>query len=314
MQTSRNIGILLAFACLLILGIMPLLSNARPQGSDGLSFAIWLTFWQLAAALPLFLFEHFTRKKLPSTMNRQNATLNTGVIALISGCLFGLATYIYVVAAEKAGAVNFIVALQAYPLTALLAEAVFLGRRKSLLEVAFTCLTVMALVYLLTGGTFALKEASPWTALALLVPVLWTIAHLLLRQVLLAAQATPSQVTVSRLVISGLFLLALHALTGEDGALLLGFENRAFVLAAVSLGFAYYAELLLWFYAMRHIDVSLGSSITVPAPAVTMLVSAMLLKQPVQTYQVITMLVASAGIYGLLLAGKKRENAEGRKS
>jgi drug/metabolite transporter (DMT)-like permease len=111
MQTSRNIGILLAFTCLLILGIMPLLSNARPQGSDGLSFAIWPTFWQVAAALPLFLFEYFTRKNHPSSMSWQNVTMNTGIIALISGCLFGLATYIYLVAAEKAGAVNFMLAL-----------------------------------------------------------------------------------------------------------------------------------------------------------------------------------------------------------
>jgi hypothetical protein len=76
-----------------------------------LSFAIWPTFWQVAAALPLFLFEYFTRKNHPSSMSWQNVTMNTGIIALISGCLFGLATYIYLVAAEKAGAVNFMLAL-----------------------------------------------------------------------------------------------------------------------------------------------------------------------------------------------------------
>lgn len=54
MDKSRSIGVALAFFCLVPLGVMPTGSNARPAGSDGLAFAIGLTFWQLVAALPLF--------------------------------------------------------------------------------------------------------------------------------------------------------------------------------------------------------------------------------------------------------------------
>ena len=84
----------------------------------------------------------------------------------------------------------------------------------------------------------------------------------------------------------------------------------AFQRAAFVMGVAYYLELILWFYAMRHIDVSVGSSVTVPAPAVTMLISIVVLGETVQTYQIVAMCVIALGMYGLLLAG--RRTAHGR--
>ena len=71
------------------------------------------------------------------------------------------------------------------------------------------------------------------------------------------------------------------------------------------LGVAYYTELVLWFHAMRHIDVSVASSVTVPAPAVTMLISVALLGGSVERYQIWAMIVIALALYGLLLAGKR---------
>jgi drug/metabolite transporter (DMT)-like permease len=57
---------------------------------------------------------------------------------------------------------------------------------------------------------------------------------------------------------------------------------------------------------MRHIDVSLASSVTVPAPAVTMLLAVLFLRGEVAAYQVAAMAVIAVGMYGLLLAGRRR--------
>ena len=43
------------------------------------------------------------------------------------------------------------------------------------------------------------------------------------------------------------------------------------------LGLVYYLELIFWFYAVRHIDVSVASSITVPWPALTMVLAVLVL-------------------------------------
>ena len=309
MTASPSKGIAFAFICLVILGVMPILADSRPAGSDGLAFAIWLTFWQLVAGLPLFLIEAAGSRRAarngiadPGSRRIEGRTV---AIALLTGAIFGVSTYMYVVAARAAGPVSMVIALQAYPLFAIVLEAIFLGKRKSPAELAFTALLLAALYYLTTEGSFRITDISWWTAYALGIPLLWTIAHILLRQVLAGAKVTPSQITVSRLVISGLFLLALYAVVGEPGALAAGMFDRTFQSAAFLLGIAYYLELLLWFHAMRHIDVSLASSVTVPTPAVTMLITVLVLGGGVETYQVMAMIVIGLALYGLLIAGRR---------
>lgn len=285
---------------------MPILSNARPAELGGLTFTIWLTFWQLVASLPLFAIERAGAKKRAKT-DAPKLTTKAIAIALLTGAMFGLSTWMYVVAAEKAGPVNMIIALQAYPLFAMIIEAAFLGKRKTAAEIGFTLLMIAAIVYLTTEGTFRVSEISWWSAFALGIPMLWAIAHILIRQVLVSAQVTPNQITVSRLVISGVFLLALYGVSVADGTLTAALTDLSFQRAAIVMGLAYYVELILWFNAVRHIDVSLASSITVPAPAVTMLIAVAILGEAVETYQVLAMIVVFVAMYGLLLAGRRAE-------
>ncbi|MCZ8546824.1 DMT family transporter [Mesorhizobium qingshengii] len=306
LQKSPIVGSVLAFACLVILGAMPVLANARPTGSDSLAFAIWLTLWQLAAALPLFGVERASKAQVTTTDLPPTARIRLGAIALFTGAMFGMSTYLYVVTAERAGAVSMVIALQAYPLFAMLLEAVFQGKRKSPAEIGFTLIMIASLVYLTTGGTFKIAEVSWWSVTALAIPLLWSIAHLLLKAILETMPVTPSEVTVSRLVISGVFLVLVQAGLGESELLAATFSDLAFQRAAMVLGIAYYLELILWFYAMRHIDVSLASSITVPAPAVTMLISVTMLGEAVAPYQVAAMAIIVAAMYAMLLASRRR--------
>lgn len=305
MSASPGTGIVYALACLLILGGMPLLADARPAGSDGLSFSIWLTVWQLVASLPLFLAERRRARRAPAPSAAPRIARRAVAIALLTGVMFGLSTYMYVVAARQAGPVSMAIALQAYPLFAILVEAIFLGKRKTPAELAFTALLLAALYYLSTGGSLRVTDISWWSVFALGIPLLWTIAHTLLRGVLATTPVTPNQVTVSRLVISGVFLLAVYAVAGEPGTLAAGLASPGFQTAAMLLGLAYYLELVLWFHAMRHIDVSLASSVTVPAPVLTMLISVVVLGETVETYQIMAVIVIAAALYGLLLAGRR---------
>jgi len=307
MASSRQTGILFAFLCLGILGAMPILANQRPASSDDLGFAIWLTFWQILAGLPLFFLE--LRRGKSASQAPWRLPMRAILIALLTGAMFGIATYMYVVSARKAGAVSMAIALQAYPLFAIVLEAVFQGKRKTRTEIAFTFLLLAALFYLTTEGTFRIAEVSWWSAFALGIPLLWASAHMMLRGILTSLPVTPNQVTVSRLVLSGICLLLIQAAFGREGAIAQGLLDPAIQRAAIVLGLAYYLELLLWFHAMRHIDVSVASSITVPTPAVTMLITVVILDGSVETYQIAAMGVIVVAIYGLLLAGRSTRQA-----
>ncbi len=94
-------GVVLSLVSLLLLGIMPIISNSRPMEIDALSFALYLSIWQLIFSVPVLFLD---------------------------------------------GAVSAAIAIQAYPLFAILWESIFLNRKKSIGELFFTILLIAGLL------------------------------------------------------------------------------------------------------------------------------------------------------------------------
>jgi drug/metabolite transporter (DMT)-like permease len=303
-------GIAFAFGSLMILGIMPVIANSRPGTFDALSFAFFLSVWQLAASLPLLTRELASPNKgifqahLGPALRRR-----TIAIIVLTGAIFGLSTYVYVLAVEKAGAVSAAIAIQAYPLFAILWESLFLKRRKTALELLFTAVLLGALYMLATGGTGRIAGFSPWFAVALGVPFLWSVAHVIIREVLIRTPITPAQVTFFRVLVSVVVLGSVVLVVQGPGRMAADLGNLEFQGFALLMGVVYYLELIVWFYAVRSIDVSLASSITVPWPAVTMVLAVPVLGEPVAPYQVVILAVVVASLYGLLYAGARKRRA-----
>lgn len=264
---SPKTGIALAFVCLLILGMLPIIASSRPAGFGALGFAFFLSVWQAAAALPVCLLERATGEKGILAAGPA-AGLKTRAIMIIlgTGIIFGLSTYVYVLAVEKAGPVSTAIAIQAYPLFAILWETLFLKRDKSPLELCFTALLLMAMTFLATGGTWQIAGFSPWFLVALAIPFLWSIAHVIIKEVLDRTPITPAQVTAVRVVISALFLGGLLVATAGPQAIAASATRLDYQIVAAAMGLVDYIELLVWFYAVRSIAVSLAGSITLACP------------------------------------------------
>ena len=299
-----------ALACLVLLGVMPIISNSRPAASSALTFAVFLSLWQLLFSLPLLLAG--LTAKTPRHRGIFAAHLGWDVkrrtIAVIlgTGMIFGLSTFTYVFAVEKAGAVSAAIAMQSYPLFAILLETLFLKRRKSALELLFTLTLMISLTYLATGGTWSVKGLSGWLLLALSIPFMWSVAHIIVREVMGRTPITPAQITFFRVLISALFLGAVLLIAEGPGAFAAALQDRHFQSAALVMGLVYYLELIFWFYAIRSIDVSLASSITIPWPALTMVLAVIFLGEPVATYQIVTFVLVAASIYGLMFAAARK--------
>lgn len=302
---SKRIGAGHALVCLILLGAMPLLAAARPAEVPALTFTVLLTVWQIASGLPLMIVEW--RSGAARTLSPGSLSGREWGVALLTGAMFGLSTWLYILAATRVGPVNFIILLQSYPLIASLMEFLVLGEKRGRAELALTAVMIAAIIYLVTGGTFTLAQVSPWSLLVLCIPILWSSAHMMLRRLLVKARMTANQVTVSRLLISLVFLILAALVTGEGPVLLAGAVDMRTQLPAAVFGAVYYLELLFWFLAMRHIPVSLASSITVPAPALTMAASILLLGQDIAAYQVVAMAVIGASLYMLLYLETRRK-------
>lgn len=289
----------LPFICLLILGAMPVLSNSRPQDSDALGFSFFLSVWQTIFALPLFYAQLRQGKKgildpsLPAAVKKR-----AGYISVITGIMFGLATWCYVLSLKQAGTANAAIAIQSYPLFAILTEMVMLKQKKSGKEILATGGLVAALYYLSTGGTWQLYGLSIWILVALCVPVLWSIAHVLIREELQTCPITPAQVTFFRVLVSTLFLGGLLLIRAPGR--MAGLFEPAIVPYAMGMGLLYYLELVIWFYAIRQISVSVASAITTPWPGVTMVLSWFVLKETIHGYQIQAFAAVVFFVYVLL--------------
>lgn len=309
-KSQPEIGVVFAIVCLTILGAMPVISNSRPVAFEALSFAFFLSVWQLLFSLPLLFREIRSANKgifeadLAPRLKRRTIT-----IILLTGAIFGLSTYVYVLTIEKAGAVSAAIAIQAYPLFAILWETIFIKRRKTALELFFTLLLLAALYYLATSGTWRIEGFSPWFGVALAIPFLWSVAHVIIKEVLDRTPITPAQVTFFRVLVSAVFLGIVLALVTGRRVMVDDLINLDFQKFALIMGLVYYLELIFWFYAVRDIDVSVASSITVPAPALTMVLAIVFLGDAVAVDQVVSLGVVALSIYGLLFAGARKRRA-----
>lgn len=310
MSPRSGHGVTLALVCLCLLGAMPIIANSRPAEFSALSFALFLSIWQILFGLPLFLWEiRSGNSGIFSASSQERRTLRTVTVTLLTGMMFGLSTYLYVLGVEKAGAVSAAIAIQAYPLFAILWETVFLKRRKTPVELVLTLVLVVTLYYLGTGGSWRIDGFSPWFVVALGVPFLWSIAHVIIKEELGRTAITPAQVTLFRVVISAVFLACVLALAGPDRFLEPLTRPDLQIFAAI-MGLVYYLELVVWFYAVREIDVSLASSITAPWPALTMVLAVVFLGDRIEPHQLVAFFIAIAAIYGLIAAGMRKQRAQ----
>jgi len=304
--SSTTRGILFALTCLMLLGMMPVISNSRPAEIGALGFAFALSVWQVVFALPVFAIELFGRNKGIFAARLSVAERwRFPAMAVLTGAMFGLSTYLYVLGIQNAGAANGAIALQAYPLFAIIIEALFLRQRRTRTELGLTAIMLMALYYLGTGGTWAMSGLDVWFLITLLVPLLWAAAHIIIRLEFARVPVTPAQVTFFRVAISTSILFAVVAIVEPQSLATLATTAVLRPMSAL-MGLVYYLELVSWFYAIRHIAVSFASTITTPWPVLTMILAVLLLGDTIALYQIGALVVVIACIYGLMLAGLRQ--------
>jgi drug/metabolite transporter (DMT)-like permease len=311
MKSNIKTGIVLSFVSLILLGIMPIISNSRPMEIGALNFALYLSVWQLIFATPVLLIEYrYANRGILDAHLSGRLKRKTVLIILATGALFGISTFVYVLALEKAGTVSASIAIQAYPLFAILWETIFLNRKKTAAELLFTFLLIVGLYYLGTNGTWLIEGLSYWFIFALSVPLIWSVAHVIIKEVLDKTPITPAQVTFFRVLVSVIVLFTMSVTINGFSQVARLTANSVFQMYAAAMGFVYYLELINWFYAVKHVDVSVASSITTPWPVVTVILAIIFLHESIAFHQVVTLVIVFISVYGILLSGKKKRDME----
>ena len=159
---------------------------ARPAEFSALSFAFFLSLWQLVFSVPtacktahLHGQGHLQRQTPLKTQAPDNC-YRPGDRHDLWAFNLCFCSWLLKRPAPSAHPLPY----RLTPLFAILWETLFLKRRKSALELAFTFLLLAALYYLATGGTWRVAGFSFWFVVALGIPFLWSIAHVILKEVM----------------------------------------------------------------------------------------------------------------------------------
>ena len=95
-------GIALSLVSLALLGVMPIISNLRPSDIGALEFAFALSVWQVVFAAPVFGLElRCGTKGIFGLDLTRRERWRVMLVALFTGALFGLSTYLYVLGATN---------------------------------------------------------------------------------------------------------------------------------------------------------------------------------------------------------------------
>lgn len=306
---NRNMGVSLSFISLFLLGVLPIISNSRPSALNALNFAFYLSLWELICSLPFFLYELINQKKgifknsIDSRIRKKSF-----MVMGTTGIIFSISTFFYVFAFETAGTISAAIALQTYPLFSIIMEFILFKKKKQFGELIFTLILIIGIYYLGTEGTWLIEGFSPWFALALIVPFLWSIAHVIIKNTLDTSPITPNQVTFFRVLISSALLFFISSTIHGISNVFEGLMNLEFQLFGFLMGIVYYLELVNWFYAVKHVDVSVASTITTPSPIITLIFAYFILRESVELYQIIAMIIVFVSLYGLIWSGRKTPN------
>ncbi|MFX0022244.1 MAG: DMT family transporter [Candidatus Hermodarchaeota archaeon] len=306
---NRNIGVFLSFVSLFLLGILPIISNSRPSALNALNFAFYLSLYELICSLPIFFYE-LTKQNKGIFQNSIDSKIRkrTFIVMGVTGIIFSISTFFYVYAFETAGTISAAIALQTYPLFSIIMEFILFKKKKKIGELIFTLILIIGIYYLGTEGTWLIEGFSPWFALALIVPFLWSIAHVIIKNTLDTSPITPNQVTFFRVFISSILLFFISSIVNGISNVFEGFLSFEFQLFGFLMGIVYYLELVNWFYAVKHVDVSVASTITAPTPIITLIFAYFILSETVELYQIIAMIIVFVSLYGLIWSGRKTQN------
>ena len=301
----RRTGVFFSFISLILLGILPIISNSRPTNLDALNFAFYLSLWELICSLPLFIIE---LKKSDKGIFQKDVNpkirKKTLIIMGFTGVIFSASTFLYVLAFETAGTISAAIAIQTYPLFSILTEFIMFRKKKRILEILFTILMLVGIYYLGTEGTWNILGFSPWFLLALIVPILWSIAHVTIKNNIDKSPITPNQVTFFRVFISSIILFIAIVILNNGQSLVYGLFNPNFQIYGFLMGIVYYLELVNWFYAVKHVEVSVASAITTTTPVITMLLAFFFLNESIKIYESITLILLLVSLYGIIWAGR----------
>ncbi|TXT60902.1 MAG: EamA-like transporter family protein [Promethearchaeota archaeon] len=312
--SNENIkkGITYGVLGVFLIGLQPIVANARPSYLDAYIFAAMTTIIESLLFFPLMLLE---RRKLKS--EKQNGTMDVEIVErklhgwkankillFLVGLNFGIMQILFFLGYEWAGSINGALAQKTTVLFSLLFGYLLLGERITKVQVLFSILLFIGLIFAVTEGSFDLLSFNPGVIVLLITTCFWMLAHTLTKPVFRRNEATPTQMVFVRNLISGLILFSTYFI-------FFPLENLSFFLDPVNnfffitMGVVYGSGLFCWYNSLENLDVSKASILASPTPIATAFFSFIIFQEILSIFQLIGSFIV---IISIIIIFKSKPN------
>ena len=269
-----------------LIGLQPVISNARPSIIDPFIFAAMTALVEALIFLPLFIFERrrinqnknskFSLQNRDSLLDGWKKKKNINLIIAI-GLIFSVVPVLLYIGFEIAGEINSSLVLKSEIIFALIFGSLILKEKRiSKVQIIFCIVLFFGLLLAITEGSFNLLEFNLGVIILTISVALFTFIHTFTKSGFDRNEIFPTQVIFIRNLMSGLILFILYIIIFpiENLLLILDFENFIFFLL---MGFDYGFSLFLWYKTLTYIEIGKASIINSLTPIITAFFSWMIL-------------------------------------
>ncbi len=307
-------GIIFGIACVILVGLQPIIANSRPSELDAYFFAATTCIIEASLFFPLMLIE---RKKIKASyMNEQtnseelysqlNGWKKNKILLLYVGINFGIAQILFFLGYQLAGAINGSLAQKTTVIFALLFGYLINREKISKVQIIFSCVLLFGLTLAVTQGSFNLLEFNIGVLLIFITVILWMLGHSLTIPVFDRNEATPTQIVFIRNFLSGLFLITTYFIIFPlDNFNLLFDKINIFFIAAM--GISYGLGLFCWYKVLSYLGTSKATAMTGGTPIITIIFASIILGEIFTNFHIIGAILV---ILSVLIIVKPRMDEE----
>lgn len=297
-------GVIYALVVLVGDGIQPILRHAVPDDVNNLLFTWFASLVEFGALIPIIIIAKRTNRR--SQVKLKHPIFSKGQIIgrlVVIGVIFAVCGYLLLYGLNEVDSVTGILAIKTQPISMIFIGYFMLGERVNYKEILCSLMLILGAIYVASDGTMNLADMSEAVFILLIIPIFWNIGHALAKPLIKSGTLTVTELVFGRIGFVTLFL-TLFYLGIQQGTDFSQIFNVQYVLPMVALGLLWLMLHLCWYAGVKRLKLSVISSIVVPTPLVTAVLSFLFENERLYYYHFIGMAIEIFGLYGLVYLQK----------
>jgi drug/metabolite transporter (DMT)-like permease len=224
----------------------------------------------------------------------------------VIGSIFAFATIFVIRGFSGTDSITGAVAVKTQPVSMFLIGLFFLKERIKWADFIFSAIMLTSVIYVISKGTFQIGFVDASVIWLIIAPIMWNIGHSITKPLFNQKKISPTQLIFFRTGISLLILIIIYIFFG-DLSQLSQFLSPPHLFFMFLMGLNYAFMHYFWYNTIKRIDLTIATSLIIPAPVITAIFAVFFLGENFYLYHLFGMIGTFIGIYGMLLVQKRKK-------